>query len=118
MSVEPSDEEYLIEAEGLIMGLERRIEELEAPKKLVIYIEKGLGGSLYWTNSNVKFDEILFVESTALSVSEDAEMYEECHGLSPYSADQYVLSLEKVEERIAQARKRCEFAAQWREENL
>jgi len=106
------EDEMLLKLDVAIRS--RKASYLGAPRKLIIYVEKGVGGSLHWTNSNVVFDEVLYVESTALSVSEDAEMYEECH-----EVEQYILpDLEQINQRIEHARNRCKVAAKWREENL
>jgi hypothetical protein len=111
MSVEPSDEEYLTEAEGIIMSLEQQIEELKKPVKLIIYMEQGVGGKQYWTNSNIWFQDILVVERTDRVVSEDVEIYDQA-----YDLEQYRVPLNVVEERMARDRKHSEEMQAKREE--
>ena len=85
----------------------------DEPKKLIVFVEKGIGGVRYWTNSNVEFDDVLVVEMTADNVSEDARLYDQA-----YDLEQYTLSLELVEQRMKCQREECQRLADLREEKV
>ena len=95
MSLEPSDDEIIRELE----------ENAAEPKKLIIFREHGIGGVLYNINSNVKFDEVITVDTTSESTAgQDASDYDEIQELATdgdYGSAAWLVSLGRINERIA-----------------
>jgi hypothetical protein len=74
------------------------------PKKLIVFREHGIGGVLYHINSNVKFDEVITVDTTEeATAGQDAADYDEIQELSvdgDYGSAAWLTDLETLEMRM------------------
>jgi hypothetical protein len=103
----------------MLLKLDKAVRE---PKKLLIFREHGLGGVIYNVNSNVKFDEVVTVDTTSeTAAGKDAADYDEVLELSvdgDYGSAAWGISLEVLEERIKHWKDRQKELELKREENL
>lgn len=87
--------------DDMLLRLDKAVRD---PKKLIVFREHGIGGVIYHINSNIKFDEVITVDTTEeATAGQDAADYDEIQELSvtgDYGSAVWLVDLETLELRL------------------
>lgn len=84
----------------------------EEPKRLIVWVEHGIGGWRAWIESNVEFDQAAVIQTTDDAVDEDVTQWDEIRDVT----DQYYMSADEVRAYIKVNKERIEAIQKRREE--